>query len=138
VPSGRAGAANDLHSKLETLGELENGEQPHAGRGELDGQWKSVEASADVSNCGRVRLRECEIVTHRLRALDEELPPLTGSARLIGSPAITRIERNFDAAAIRRLTESSRSDITIGGAELAGQAIAEGLVDECHLFLGPS
>jgi dihydrofolate reductase len=49
----------------------------------------------------------------------------------------TRIEREFDAAAIRRLKESSRSDITIGGAELAGQAIAEGLVDEYHLFLGP-
>jgi dihydrofolate reductase len=49
----------------------------------------------------------------------------------------TRIEREFDAAAIRRLKESSHSDITIGGAELAGQAIAEGLVDECHLFLGP-
>jgi dihydrofolate reductase len=49
----------------------------------------------------------------------------------------TRIERQFDAAAIKRLKESSRSDITIGGAELAGQAIAEGLVDECHLFLAP-
>jgi dihydrofolate reductase len=49
----------------------------------------------------------------------------------------TRIEREFDAAAIKRLKESSRSDITIGGAELAGRAIAEGLVDECHLFLGP-
>ena len=49
----------------------------------------------------------------------------------------TRIEREFDAAAIKRLKESSRSDLTIGGAELAGQAIAEGLVDECHLFLGP-
>jgi len=49
----------------------------------------------------------------------------------------TRIEREFDAAAIKRLKESSRSDIAIGGAELAGQAIAEGLVDECHLFLGP-
>ena len=49
----------------------------------------------------------------------------------------TRIEREFDAAAIRRLKESSRSDVTIGGAELAGQAIAEELVDECHLFLGP-
>jgi dihydrofolate reductase len=49
----------------------------------------------------------------------------------------TRIEREFDAAAIRRLKESSRSDITIGGAELAGQAIAEGLVDECQLLLGP-
>jgi dihydrofolate reductase len=49
----------------------------------------------------------------------------------------TRIEREFDAAEIRRLKESSRSDMTIGGAELAGQAIAEGLVDECYLFLGP-
>jgi dihydrofolate reductase len=49
----------------------------------------------------------------------------------------TRIEREFDVAAIRRLKESSLSDISIGGAELAGQAIAEGLVDECHLFLGP-
>jgi dihydrofolate reductase len=49
----------------------------------------------------------------------------------------TRIEREFDAAAIRRLKESSRSDITIGGAELAGQAIAEGLVDECQLVLVP-
>ena len=49
----------------------------------------------------------------------------------------TRIEREFDAPAIRQLKESSRSDITIGGAELGGQAIAEGLVDECYLFLGP-
>jgi dihydrofolate reductase len=49
----------------------------------------------------------------------------------------TRIEREFDAAAMRRLKENLRSDITIGGAELAGQAIAEGLVDECHLFLAP-
>jgi dihydrofolate reductase len=49
----------------------------------------------------------------------------------------TRIEREFDAAATRRLKESSRSDITIGGAELAGQAIAAGLVDEYHLFLNP-
>jgi dihydrofolate reductase len=49
----------------------------------------------------------------------------------------TRIERDFDAAAIKRMKESSPSDITIGGAELAGQAIARGLVDECHLFLGP-
>lgn len=49
----------------------------------------------------------------------------------------TRIEREFDAAAVQRLKESSQSDISIGGAELAGHAIAEGLVDECHLFLQP-
>jgi dihydrofolate reductase len=49
----------------------------------------------------------------------------------------TRIEREFDAAAIRDLKASSRSDMSIGGAELAGQAMVEGLVDECHLFLAP-
>jgi dihydrofolate reductase len=53
------------------------------------------------------------------------------------SSARTRIERALDATAIRQLKERSRSDISIGGAELAGQAIAEGLVDECHLFLCP-
>jgi dihydrofolate reductase len=53
------------------------------------------------------------------------------------SSAKTRIEREFDPDAIRRLKDSSPSDITIGGAELAGQALAEGLVDECHLLLGP-
>jgi dihydrofolate reductase len=49
----------------------------------------------------------------------------------------TRIEREFDGSAIRLLKESARSDMTIGGAELAGQAIVQGLVDECCLFLGP-
>jgi dihydrofolate reductase len=49
----------------------------------------------------------------------------------------TRVEREFDPTAVIQLKESSASDITVGGAELAGQAIAAGLVDECHLFLTP-
>ena len=53
------------------------------------------------------------------------------------SSARTRIERDFDPSAIRRLKESSDSDISVGGAELASRAIAAGLVDECHLFLCP-
>jgi dihydrofolate reductase len=53
------------------------------------------------------------------------------------SSANTRIERSFEPDAIRRLKETSEADLTIGGAELAGQAIAAGLVEECHLFLGP-
>ena len=53
------------------------------------------------------------------------------------SSARTRIERDFDPSAIRRLKESSARDITVGGAELAGHAFAAGLVDECHLFLNP-
>jgi dihydrofolate reductase len=53
------------------------------------------------------------------------------------SSARTSIERDLNPDAIRRLKESSRSDVTVGGAELAGQAIAAGLVDECQLLLGP-
>ena len=49
----------------------------------------------------------------------------------------TRIENDFDAGAITRLKESADRDITIGGATLAGEAMAAGLVDECHLFLTP-
>jgi dihydrofolate reductase len=51
--------------------------------------------------------------------------------------ARTRIEREFDPEAVRALKESAESDISIGGPELAGQAIAAGLVDELHLFLSP-
>jgi dihydrofolate reductase len=49
----------------------------------------------------------------------------------------TRIERDFDPAAVGKLKETSDRDITIGGPELAGQALAAGLVDELHLFLHP-
>jgi len=53
------------------------------------------------------------------------------------SSARTRIEREFDRDAVRRLKQSSGADSAVGGAELAGQAIGAGLVDECHLFLCP-
>jgi dihydrofolate reductase len=51
--------------------------------------------------------------------------------------ARTRIERSFDAEAVRRLKAASAADIIIGGAELAGHAIREGLVDEYHQFVSP-
>ncbi len=49
----------------------------------------------------------------------------------------TRLEREFDHDAIRQLKASSPSDVSVGGAELAGEAIAAGLVDELHLLLCP-
>jgi len=49
----------------------------------------------------------------------------------------TRVERDFDAGAIRTLKQQSEHDISIGGAELAGVALDADLVDECHLFLNP-
>jgi dihydrofolate reductase len=53
------------------------------------------------------------------------------------SSARTQLEHDFDPSAISRLKESSDRDITVGGAALAGKAIAAGLVDECHLLLNP-
>jgi dihydrofolate reductase len=49
----------------------------------------------------------------------------------------TRIERQFDRAAVRQLKESSPRDISIGGPELARVAIGAGLVDEYRVFLHP-
>ena len=51
--------------------------------------------------------------------------------------ARTRIERTFDPAAVGRLKATSARDISIGGPDLAGQALRAGLVDECDLFLMP-
>jgi dihydrofolate reductase len=47
----------------------------------------------------------------------------------------TRIEREFDPEAVRRL--KAAGDITIGGPNLAAQAFRAGLVDEYRTFLVP-
>ena len=53
------------------------------------------------------------------------------------STAKTRIERDFDLAAVRQLKAASERDITVGGPNLAAHAFKAGLVDECHLLLAP-
>ncbi|HEV8163677.1 MAG TPA: dihydrofolate reductase family protein, partial [Actinomycetota bacterium] len=53
------------------------------------------------------------------------------------STARTRIERAFDPEAVRELKAAADRDLLVGGPELAAQAFAAGLVDECHLFLAP-
>lgn len=49
----------------------------------------------------------------------------------------TRVERDFDPQAIRKLKRESEHDICIGGPELAGHALEADLVDECRLFVHP-
>ena len=49
----------------------------------------------------------------------------------------TRIERDFDPAAVRQLKDQADQDITVGGPLLAAAALQAGLVDECHLILCP-
>jgi dihydrofolate reductase len=51
--------------------------------------------------------------------------------------ARTRIERQFDPDAVRALKQSADRDLLVGGAELAGQALRAGLVDEVSLFMSP-
>jgi dihydrofolate reductase len=50
----------------------------------------------------------------------------------------TRIEGHFDPGTVRRLKTSAERDISVGGADLAGQALKAGLVDECHLVIAPA
>lgn len=49
----------------------------------------------------------------------------------------TRIEPAFDPGLVRQLKSAAGQDMTVGGADLAGQAIKAGLVDELRLFLVP-
>ncbi|MGH2635086.1 MAG: dihydrofolate reductase family protein [Actinomycetota bacterium] len=51
--------------------------------------------------------------------------------------ARTRIERDFDPEAVRRMKAASGRDLSVGGPELAARAFEAGLVDECHLFVVP-
>jgi dihydrofolate reductase len=53
------------------------------------------------------------------------------------SSARTSIERSFEPEAIQRRKASAALDMTVGGAELAGQAMASRLVDELQLFVVP-
>jgi dihydrofolate reductase len=49
----------------------------------------------------------------------------------------TALERELDVEAVRRMKSEEAQDLTVGGADLAAQAFAAGLVDECHLFFWP-
>jgi dihydrofolate reductase len=53
------------------------------------------------------------------------------------SSARTRIERDFDPEAVRRMKTQAERDIGVGGPDLAARAFKAGLVDECHLFVTP-
>ncbi|UOY03139.1 dihydrofolate reductase family protein [Blastococcus sp. PRF04-17] len=49
----------------------------------------------------------------------------------------TRLEREFDPAAVRALKESAQAPLAVGGPDLAASAFRAGLVDELQLFLVP-
>jgi dihydrofolate reductase len=49
----------------------------------------------------------------------------------------TRLEREFDPEAVRRLKHGAERDLSVSGPGLAQDAFRAGLVDEVHLFLFP-
>ena len=53
------------------------------------------------------------------------------------STARTRLERNFDPEAVRKLRADAARDVAVGGPALAAHAIRAGLVDEFHVFVAP-
>jgi dihydrofolate reductase len=53
------------------------------------------------------------------------------------SSARTRIERDFEPEGVRRLKAAADRDISVGGPNLASQALHAGLLDEYHAFVAP-
>ena len=53
------------------------------------------------------------------------------------STSRTRIERDFESEAVRRMKDLAGRDLIVGGPELAAQAFRAGVVEECHLFVAP-
>jgi dihydrofolate reductase len=51
--------------------------------------------------------------------------------------ARTRIERDFDPEGVWQMKGAAGRDLSVGGPDLAAQALKAGLVDEYHLFVTP-
>ena len=68
----------------------------------------------------------------------QALSKIVYSTTLATAPtANTRMERAFDITAVQQLKADASRDLTVGGADLASQALTAGLVDECTLFIWP-
>jgi dihydrofolate reductase len=60
-------------------------------------------------------------------------------SRTLDEPATprTRIERELDVDAVRRLADAADRDVSVGGPTLAAPVLRAGLVDAVDLFLAP-
>ena len=68
------------------------------------------------------------------RALDKVVYSRTLDA--VSTPR-TRLEREFDPEAVRRIKDAADRDISVSGPGLAQHAFRAGLVDEVHLLVLP-
>jgi len=88
--------------------------------------WETAEAQADSA----VELEYAQVWKAADKVVYSRTLETVSSER-------TRIERNFDPDAVRQMKASAERDLSVGGADLGGQALAAGLVDECHLVVVP-
>jgi dihydrofolate reductase len=94
---------------------------------EVMAYWETADAVADLPS-----------VEQDFAGIWQEADKIVYSSTLeTVSTARTQIERKFDPDAVRQLKAAAGRDISVGGPELAGQAIEAGLVDEFHLFVTP-
>jgi RibD C-terminal domain len=107
-----------------------------SGRRHLPVRAPDVRGDALLGDCRHgARPAVCVPGVHRLWQAAEKI---MFSTTLESAPSTkTRIDRNFDPAMIRQLKSAIGHDMTVGGADLAGQAITAGLVNEVQLFLVP-
>ena len=94
---------------------------------EVMAAWETAHRSADQPPVGRDFARiwqaAAKIVYSRTLAT-------VATAR-------TRIERDFEPERVRQMKAKAEHDVTVGGPELAAQAFAAGLIDECNVFITP-
>lgn len=82
---------------------------------------------------------------HNLNATALEYVPIWQAAeKIVYSTTLesvsaprTRLERKFEAEAVRELKARAIRDLALGGPTLAAHAIRAGLVDEFHLLIAP-
>jgi dihydrofolate reductase len=110
-----------------------------------------LERSAGTYLYGR-RMYEVMAAWENVRRLPDQRPAMQDYAQIwqaadkivysktLETPASarTRIEREFDPEAVRKLKAAAERDLTIGGPTLAAEAMKAGLVDEYQLFLTPN
>jgi dihydrofolate reductase len=94
---------------------------------EVMAYWETADAMTDVS-----------LSAHDFAEIWQAADKIVYSKTLeTVSSGRTRIERDFEPEVVRQLKASAERDLTVGGPELAAQAIEAGLVDELQLFVTP-
>lgn len=85
-----------------------------------------------------------EVIFHPTAGMLDYVPIWQAAEKIVYSTTLdtvsmanARLERRFDADAVRALKARSTRDLAIGGPALAAHAIRAGLVDEYHLLIAP-